>query len=77
MSKPLACLRGRLIAREGTVGCSLGHYKPIPNVSSPSHFDQLRLAKVMTHSRVLGLHCYTPVPTEELQMLTQADTWVG
>ncbi len=27
MSKPLACLRGRLIARERTVGCSLGHYR--------------------------------------------------
>ncbi len=26
-SKPLACLRGRLIARERAVGCSLGYYK--------------------------------------------------
>ncbi len=26
MSKSLACLRGRLIARERTVGCSLGYY---------------------------------------------------
>ncbi len=28
MSKPLACLRGRLIARESAVGCSLGYYRP-------------------------------------------------
>ncbi len=26
MSKPLACLRGRLTARERTVGCSHGYY---------------------------------------------------
>ncbi len=26
MSKPLACLRGRLTARERPVGCSLGYY---------------------------------------------------
>ncbi len=26
ISKPVVCLRGRFIARERTVGCSLGHY---------------------------------------------------
>ncbi len=29
MSKPLACLRGRLTARERTVGCLHGYYKPL------------------------------------------------
>ncbi len=32
MSKPLACLRGRLIARERAVGCSLSYYIPTSTV---------------------------------------------
>ncbi len=52
MSKPLACLRGRLIARERTVGCSLGHYKP-----SSGSIDVCGLAVI----KDTGVSGYKPV----------------